>query len=122
MKNRTGVVVAFTALFLLVGEASADELIDRCVGGKWDDLLAQSGLVHSRTHPDLGLQENLVHECPAFVNQVLFASSLDSIEKKKVFSEVGDWSHDRTMVFYLKLRLENQKAAEEFWGNEVAGK
>lgn len=114
--------MAMAAFFLLAGPAGAEGLVDRCVGGKWDELLAQSGIVHSRTRPELGLSEKLAYECPSFVNQVLFARSLDAEGKRAVFSEVGGWPHDKKLVFFLKLRMENQKAAEGFWETPIGGK
>lgn len=113
--------IAAAALFF-AGGADAARLTDQCVGGKWDELLAQSGIVESRARPELGLSEKLAFECPTFVNQVLFAGSLGTEAKGAVFSEVGRWPHDKTLVFYLKLRLENQKASEEFWGRKGGGK
>lgn len=94
--------------------ASAKDLVDQCVGGKWDELLAQSGILHARKFPELGLSERLAFECPAFVNTVLSAPSLDTAAKRKAFADAVAWPSDRMLVFYLKLRIEIQKAGEEF--------
>lgn len=101
--------------FCYVAPVFAKELVDQCVGGRWDELLAQSGIVHSRKFPELGLSEKLAFECPSFVNQVLFAQSLDAVEKRKVFTEAESWPHEKVQIFYLKLKLENQKRQEAFW-------
>lgn len=101
---------AFAALSAFVLNASAKDLVDQCVGGKWDELLAQSGIVHSRKFPELGLSEKLAFECPSLVDQVLSADSLNVAAKRKAFEEIGSWPHDKIQVFYLKLRLESQKA------------
>lgn len=116
-RSRAGAGAAF-AVFAL--QAGAKDLADQCVGGKWDELLAQSGIVHSRKFPELGLSEKLAFECPSFVNQVLFAESLDAAAKRKVFAEAASWPHERVQLLYLKLRLENQKRQDEFWGKRPA--
>lgn len=107
--------------FFYVALVSAKDLVDQCVGGKWDELLAQSGIVHSRRFPELGLSEKLAFECPSFVNQVLFAQSLDAVEKRKVFTEAESWPHEKIQILYLKLKLENQKQQEAFWSKKQSG-
>lgn len=117
MKKETVACLAFFYVALV----SAKDLVDQCVGGRWDELLAQSGIVHSRRFPELGLSERLAFECPIFVNQVLFAQSLGEVEKRKVFSEVESWPHEKTQILYLKLKLENQKQQEPFWSKQQSG-
>jgi hypothetical protein len=99
--------------------AEGSELIDKCVGGRWNDLLGQLGVVHSRVHPELGLSEKLSFDCPAFVTQVLFAESLDVATKRSVFENVDTWQSEKKLVFYLKLRMENEKTSEEFFGRKL---
>lgn len=108
-RSRAAVAAALAAFAI---HAGAKDLVDQCVGGKWDELLAQSGILHSRKYPELGLSEKLAFECPSFVNQALFAESLDTGARRKIFSEVGSWPHDKIQAFYLKLRLENQKTSD----------
>lgn len=108
-------------LVLAVPGAGAKDLVDQCVGGRWDELLAQSGILHSRKFPEYGLSEKLAFECPSFVNQVLTAESLGTAAKRKVFSEVASWPHEKVQVFYLKLLMENQKGLEAFLGKRPSG-
>lgn len=117
-RSRAAAAAAMAAFAI---HAGAKELVDQCVGGKWDELLAQSGIVHSRKFPELGLSEKLAFECPSFVNQVLSAESLDAPAKRRIFSEAASWPHEKVQVFYLKLRLENQKRQDEFWGKRPSG-
>lgn len=112
---------AAAMLSVIAIQAGAKDLVDQCVGGKWDELLAQSGIVHSKKFPELGLSEKLAFECPSFVNQVLFAESLDIGAKRKVFVEAESWPHEKLQVFYLKLRLENQKRQDAFWTKRPSG-
>lgn len=113
--------IFLTLLAWLPSSAGAKDLVDQCVGGRWDEIIAQSGIVHSRKFPELGLSEKLAFECPSFVNQVLFAESLDTAAKRKVFESVGSWPHEKVQVFYLKLKLENQRNAETVLGNSGPG-
>ena len=100
---------------LLPGSASAKDLVDQCVGGRWDEILAQSGILHGRKYPEYGLTEKLAFECPSFVHQVISADSLDSAAKREVFAAAPTWPRGKTLALYLKLRSENGKASIEAW-------
>lgn len=106
---------------LAVSGAGAKDLVDQCVGGKWDEILAQSGILHARKFPEYGLTEKFAFECPSFTHQVITAESLDAAAKRKVFAEAGSWPHEKIQVFYLKLKLENQKRQDGFWGRTPDG-
>jgi hypothetical protein len=116
MNARAVRAVLAAAVLAFPAAARCRELADACVGGKWDEIVAQSGILHARKFPEYGLSEKLASDCPAFVNAVLSAESLDAAAKRKAFADVAGWSHDRRLAFYLKLRIEVQKASDEFWG------
>lgn len=102
-------------LALSVSGAGAKDLADQCVGGRWDEILAQSGILHARKFPEFGLTEKLAFECPSFVHQVVTADSLDAGAKRKAFAEAPTWPKEVLMDFYLKLKAENLKAFREAW-------
>lgn len=98
-----------------VSGAGAKDLADQCVGGRWDEILAQSGILHARKFPEYGLSEKLAFECPSFVHQVLTADSLDAGAKREAFAAAPSWPKERLMRFYLKLRAGNRNAFREAW-------
>lgn len=97
------------------GSAAAKDLVDQCVGGRWDEILAQSDILHGRKFPEYGLTEKLAFECPSFVHQVITAESLDAAAKRKVFAEAHGWPAEKIRAFHRRLVEENRKAFEEAW-------
>lgn len=113
--------LAAAVLAASVSGADAKDLADQCVGGRWDEILAQSGILHSRKHPEYGLTEKLAFECPSFVHQVLTAESLGAAAKREAFAAAPSWPKERIVRFYLKLRAENRNAFREAWKNPPTG-
>jgi hypothetical protein len=111
----TGRAALLAALIVLPVLSAARDLVDQCVGGRWDEILAQSGILHGRNYPEYGLTEKLAFECPSFVHQVITAGSLDAAAKRKVFAEAPGWPAEKIRAFHRRLVEENRKAFDEAW-------
>lgn len=94
----------------------AKDLVDQCVGGKWDELVAQAAIVLSRKYPEYGLSEKTAFECPSFSLTVIDAESLNAAEKRFVFANFMEWPEYERASFYLKILKEVRKAYRDHMG------
>lgn len=115
---KTVIVAVAAALGPLFADGEIPgRLRDQCVGGEWDEIIAQAGVVSSRTNPEYGLSEKLALRCPMFVHTVLIAEWLGPDEKRRAFAEVPGWPPERRIAYFVELwarvMAEDRKAREE---------
>lgn len=92
----------------------AKDLVDQCVGGKWDELVAQAAIVMSRKYPEYGLSEKTAFECPSFSLAVVDADSLNAAEKRFVFANFMEWPEYERASFYATILKEVRKAYRSY--------